>query len=108
MSAGAFCIACGAPPPLTSERMCEGCLRQRTTLSKIPERIQQFRCAKCDSFEVRGRWSEMDPDAVADLRIRENLITEERAKQVDVSFSAESIDDRTSRLHVEVSGSIEG
>ena len=108
MSAGAFCIACGAPPPLTSERMCEACLRQRTTLSKIPERIQQSRCVKCDSFEVRGRWSEMDPDAVADLRIRENLITEERAKQVDVSFSVEFIDDRTSRLQVEVSGSIEG
>ena len=50
----------------------------------------------------------MDPDAVADLRIRENLIAEERAKQVDVSFSVESIDDRTSRRHVEVSGTIEG
>ena len=108
MSAGAFCIACGAPPPLTSERMCEDCLRQRTTLSKIPERIQQSRCAKCDSFEVRGRWSEMDPDAVADLRIRENLIAEERAKQVEVGFSVQYIDDRTSRIHVEVTGSIEG
>ena len=108
MSAGAFCIACGAPPPLTSERMCEDCLRQRTTLSKIPERIQQSRCAKCDSFEIRGRWSEMDPDAVADLRIRENLIAEERAKQVEVDFSVQYIDDRTSRIHVEVTGSIEG
>ena len=87
--------------------MCEDCLRQRTTLSKIPERIQQSRCAKCDSFEVRGRWSEMDPDAVADLRIRENLITEERAKQVETGFSVQYIDDRTSRLHVEVTGNIE-
>ena len=103
MPSGAFCIACGAPPPLTSERMCEPCLRQRTTLSEIPEIIQQSRCAKCDYFEVRGRWSEMDPDAVADLRIRENLIAEERAKQVEVGFSVQFIDDRTNRLHVEVS-----
>ena len=108
MSAGAFCIACGAPPPLTSERMCEDCLRQRATLSRIPETIQQSRCAKCDSFEVRGRWSEMDPDAIADLRIRETLVAEERAKQVDVRFSVQFIDERTSRLHIDVSGSIEG
>jgi len=108
MPAGAFCIVCGAPPPLTSERMCEACMRQRTTLSKIPEIIQQSRCSKCDSYEVRGRWSEMDPDIIADLRIRENLVTEERAKQVDVDFAVEAIDDRTNRLHVDVKGSIEG
>ena len=108
MPAGAFCIACGAPPPLTSERMCEACLRQRTTLSKMPSTIQQSRCSKCDSYEVRGRWSEMDPDTLADLRIRENLVAEERAKQVDVGFAVESIDDRTNRLHVDVKGTIEG
>ena len=108
MSEGAFCIACGAPPPLTSERMCEACLRQRTELSRLPERIQQSRCAKCDSYEVRGRWSPMEPDDIADLRIRENLVAEERAQNLEVSSSVEVIDDRTCRIHVEVSGTIEG
>ena len=108
MSEGAFCIICGAPPPLTSERMCETCLRQRTELSKLPERIQQSRCAKCDSYEVRGRWSKMDAEDIADLRIRENLVADERAQNVEVSFSVAVIDDRTCRLHVGVSGTIEG
>ena len=50
----------------------------------------------------------MDAEDIADLRIRENLVAEERAKNVTVSFSVEVIDDRTCRLHVEVSGTIEG
>ena len=50
----------------------------------------------------------MDPEDIADLRIRENLVAEDRAKNVAVSFSVEVIDDRTCRLHVEVSGTIEG
>ena len=50
----------------------------------------------------------MDSDGIADLRIRENLVLEERASDLQISFSVQPIDDRTSRLHVEVSGSIEG
>ena len=50
----------------------------------------------------------MDRDGIADLRIRENLILEERAKKVAVDFSVQEIDQRTNRLHVEVTGSIDG
>jgi len=50
----------------------------------------------------------MDYDNIADLRIRENLVAEERAKNVEVSFSVEVIDDRTCRLQIEVTGTIEG
>ena len=50
----------------------------------------------------------MDAHSVADLRIRENLTLEERAKDVKVSFSVQEIDQRTNRLHVDVSGSIDG
>ena len=50
----------------------------------------------------------MDYDDIADLRIRENLVAEERAKNVEVSFSVEVIDDRTCRLQIEVTGTIEG
>ncbi len=107
MAGGAFCITCGADPPLSSDRLCEVCLRKRTTLSKMPDRIQQSRCAKCDSFEIKGRWSQMSDQDIADLRVRENLTLEERASNVEVSFSVQTIDDRTSRLHVEVKGKIE-
>ena len=50
----------------------------------------------------------MDREGIADLRIRENLILEERAKKVAVDFSVQEIDQRTNRLHVEVSGTIDG
>ena len=50
----------------------------------------------------------MDNEDIADLRIRENLVAEERAQNVEVSFSVQAIDDRTCRLQVDVSGTIEG
>tara|TARA_B100001123_G_scaffold66096_1_gene73423 strand:+ start:3594 stop:4478 length:885 start_codon:yes stop_codon:yes gene_type:complete len=50
----------------------------------------------------------MDREGISDLRIRENLILEERAKKVAVEFSVQEIDQRTNRLHVEVSGTIDG
>ncbi len=108
MSEGEFCIVCGAPPPLTSDRMCESCLRSRTSLSVMPERIQQDRCSKCGFHEIRGRWSEIDSNDLADLRIRGVLGVEDRAKQVSVEFALEEIDDRTSRLHIDITGNIEG
>ena len=108
MSGGSFCITCGADPPLSAGRLCEACLRKRSTLSKMPDTIQQMRCAKCDSFEIRGGWSPMDGDGIADLRIRDNLVLDERAKKVAVDFSVQEIDSRTNRLHVDVSGTIDG
>ena len=50
----------------------------------------------------------MDKEGIADLRIRENLVFEERASKTQVSFSVQEIDERTSRIHVDVSGTIEG
>jgi nonsense-mediated mRNA decay protein 3 len=50
----------------------------------------------------------MDRDGIADLRIRENLVLEERAKKVAVDFSVQEIDQRTNRLHIEISGTIDG
>lgn len=108
MAGGAFCIICAADPPLSSDRLCESCLRDRTQLSKMPERVQQNRCAKCNSYEIKGRWSAMGDDEVADLRVRDNLVVEERASEVHVSTSSVVIDDRTIRLSVEVNGIIEG
>jgi|TARA_B110000263_G_scaffold160115_1_gene139194 nonsense-mediated mRNA decay protein 3 len=50
----------------------------------------------------------MDRDGIADLRIRDNLVLDERAKKVTVDFSVQEIDSRTNRLHVDVSGTIDG
>jgi NMD protein affecting ribosome stability and mRNA decay len=50
----------------------------------------------------------MDDHDLADLRIQENLVLGERASNVDVGFSVEAIDERTTRLHIEVRGEIEG
>ena len=50
----------------------------------------------------------MGGDGIADLRIRENLILEERAKKITVDFSVQEIDQRTNRIHVEVTGTIDG
>jgi len=74
----------------------------------MPETIQQRRCAKCNSIEIRGGWSTLGIEGIADLRIRENLVFEERASKTKVSFSVQEIDERTSRIHVDVSGTIEG
>ena len=45
---------------------------------------------------------------IADLRIRENLTLENRSSNTNVSFSIQDIDERTNRLHVDVSGTIDG
>lgn len=108
MTGGLFCIICGVENTLSSDRLCETCLRQRTSLSEMPELIQQRRCAKCNSYEIKGGWSPMENWDVADLRIREHLTLESRSSNTDVSFSIQDIDERTNRIHVEVSGSIDG
>lgn len=107
MSEGAFCITCGANPPLSSDRMCEICFRKRNHLSSIPERIQQYRCPKCNKYEIRGRWSEIENDDLADLRIRENLQIHTNSTNIELGFSIEEIDDRTVRLNVDIVGNIE-
>ena len=108
MDGAAFCIACGSPPPLTSERLCENCLRTRTVFSQLSERIQQHRCAKCGMHEVEKRWVRIEDEELGELRLRENLGVTEGATAVTVDMAYQSIDDRTARLHVTVEGELEG
>ena len=108
MDGAAFCIACGSPPPLTSERLCENCLRTRTVFSQVSERIQQHRCAKCGMHEVEKRWVRIEDEELGELRLRENLGVTEGAIAVTVDMAYQPIDDRTARLHVTVDGELEG
>jgi nonsense-mediated mRNA decay protein 3 len=73
----------------------------------MPKVIQQFRCPKCECYEIRGRWSKMEHETLADLRIRDNLEIEDRADDVNVNFALQVIDDRTNRVHLDVSGVID-
>jgi len=107
MSNDAFCIVCGDTTTLSSNRLCEVCFRKRVNLSKMPKVIQQFRCPKCECYEIRGRWSKMEHETLADLRIRDNLEIEDRADDVNVNFALQVIDDRTNRVHLDVSGVID-
>ena len=108
MDGAAFCIACGAPPPLTSDRLCEECLRTRTVFSEVPERIQQHRCAKCGLHEVEKRWVRIEDEELGELRLREHLGVTEGASSVAVDMVYQPIDERTARLHVTVDGQLEG
>ena len=108
MDSGAFCVACGAQPPLTSKRLCEACLRVRTTFSKVPEWIQQDRCAKCSKHEVEKRWVNIDDAELGEHRLRENLDVVRGATEVAVDVAYQPIDERTARLHVTVEGQLEG
>ena len=108
MDGAAFCIACGSPPPLTSDRLCENCLRTRTVFSQVSERIQQHRCAKCGMHEVEKRWVRIEDEELGELRLRENLGVTEGATAVTVDMAYQPIDDRTARLHVTVDGELEG
>ena len=108
MDGAAFCIACGSPPPLTFERLCENCLRTRTVFSQVSERIQQHRCAKCGMHEVEKRWVRIEDRELGELRLRENLGVTEGAIAVTVDMAYQPIDDRTARLHVTVEGELEG
>ena len=108
MDGAAFCIACGSPPPLTSERLCENCLRTRTVFAQVSERIQQHRCAKCGMHEVEKRWVRIEDEELGELRLRENLGVTEGATAVTVDMAYQPIDDRTARLHVTVDGELEG
>ena len=103
-----FCIVCGAPPPVYAGRLCESCLRDRTHLSKIPDRLQQARCSKCRLHNVGKSWSDNDDLSIAEIRVQEHLEILSEAEDVDVGLTVEAIDDRTSRIYVDVRAKIHG
>ena len=82
--------------------MCEHCLRSRTELSLIPDRLQQSRCSKCNPPSREGV-ERCGPIRNSRQRVRENLVILQDAEDVDVSLSVEPIDDRTTRIHIHVS-----
>lgn len=105
---GEFCLVCGAKPPLYLDRMCEKCTRARVKLVEIPETIQHFRCARCDLIEVGGRWVKIPPDELHEDLVNRAMKVHQAATAIRIELAPEQVDERNIRLHLSVSGDING
>ena len=109
MSLGeAFCIVCGGDGELTPGRLCEGCFRERTTLSTLSETLQVFRCPKCSMILQEGRWGRLEPEEMYHGLIQQGLQVDSRAEAMGIGIHSEPVDDRNARLEVQVGGFIDG
>lgn len=103
-----FCIVCGTGGDLTSGRICESCFRQRTTLSNLTETMQLFRCPKCLMVLQAGRWGTLEPEELHHGMVQSNLEVDERAERLGVAMLSEPVDDRNTKLSIQVTGFIDG
>ena len=103
----AFCVSCGAGPPHSSNRLCETCFRTRNKLSECEETSQAYRCPKCGMNFESGRWGMLDTDDLNQRRLDDALQIHQRAEEVGIASEAEVIDDRNTRMHIEVDGRID-
>ena len=108
MSLGdAFCVACGAGPPHSSDRLCEGCFRERNTLSECDETSQAYRCPKCGMNFESGRWGFLESEDLLQRRLDDSLRIHERGDAVGIATNHETIDERNVRINVQVDGQID-
>jgi len=103
---GEFCVACGGPPPHSTDRLCENCFRNRNVLSKCSETTQAIRCPKCGMNQESGRWGHLDVEEIHQRRLDDSLKLHENTEKLAIGFHAEVIDERNTRLHIEVVGEI--
>ena len=109
MSLGeAFCVVCGSSEPLTSNRLCESCFRERVTLSELTETIQGVRCPKCSVVLYSGRWVNIPDEELHYGVVQQELAVDERASGLEVGIHAEPVDERNTRLTVQTVGEIDG
>ncbi len=102
-----FCVSCGAPPPHSAGRLCETCFRERNNLSICDETTQAIRCPKCGMNQESGRWGYLDAEDIHQRRLDDSLSLHQDAENVGIGFHAEVIDERNTRLHIEVVGKID-
>ena len=53
-------------------------------------------------------WSDGDELSIAEQRVKENLVVIEDAEDVDVGLTVEIIDDRSSRIQIQVTANLHG
>ena len=103
----AFCVACGAGSPHSSDRLCETCFRERNTLSECSETSQAYRCPKCGMNFESGRWGHLETADLLQRRLDDSLQVHERAEMVGIATHTDTIDERNVRIHVQVDGEID-
>ena len=103
-----FCIVCGSGGDLTSGRICESCFRERTILSNLTETMQLFRCPKCLMVLQAGRWGRLEPEELHHGMVQSNLDVDKRVEGLAVAMLSEAVDDRNTKLSIQVSGFIDG
>ena len=105
MSLGqSFCIICGANEELFSNNICESCLRTRTKISNIPTTIQYSKCAKCDSVLLNNRWANYQNEDLHYTLVQNSLEVLEGVKKLEVGIESQYVDERNSKLKIEVTG----
>jgi len=103
----AFCVVCGDSGPLTSNRLCESCFRERVTLSELTATIQSVRCPKCAMVLHSGRWVNIPDVELQHGVVQQELAVDERASGLEVGIHAEPVDERNTRLLVQAVGVID-
>jgi nonsense-mediated mRNA decay protein 3 len=104
----AFCVLCGNEGELTSERLCTPCFKDRTTLSILPETIQGFRCPKCMMYLHEKRWGHHPDEEYEEGLVTESIEVHNDTEALGIGILREVMDDRNTRLSVQVSGFIGG
>lgn len=103
---GDFCVVCGSEPPLYHERMCEQCTRLRVKLAEAPEHIQYFQCARCEVYQIGGKWIEMTFEDLQEEMLNRNLGINDLAEDLATEIATEVIDDRNAILNLEISATM--
>ena len=103
----AFCLVCGATPPLFGERMCESCFRKRVKLAEVPENVPWVRCARCGIVEIQGKWVDITESEVWDELIQRNLKFHVEAEDIGIGFETRTVSDRHTLIHLQLEGVID-
>lgn len=104
---GDFCLVCGADPPLFGDRMCEPCVRVRTTLATLPENVPWVRCARCGIVELDGKWEATKEADIWDELLHRHLGVHERAEDIQLAMEPVKVSDRHTLLHIQIEGVID-
>lgn len=98
-----FCVECGEEGPVY-ENLCAHCFLEKNEFSKVPEKIDLFRCSHCQEFRINKEWIDdhleaaVSRAAVDSIRLREGA----DAGEIKVGLTREDRNSYTVHLSVEV------
>ena len=104
---GEFCLICGASPPLFTDRMCEKCTRERTTLAKVPKNAPWTKCARCGIIDFQGKWTNVDEEDLWHELVVRNVEFHPEIEDLELGLVAQEVDGRHTLIHLEIEGVID-